>query len=200
MTRKTTIQNPAIAARKVPRQQRAILMVDSILQAAAHILEEQNEPFTTNHIAARAGASIGSLYQYFPGADAIMASLMERHVADEREKAELVLATVRGGKAAVIRKLLVAYVQAHTDAPGLTARLHALAPGFGLQQQLAEARNAQAIRIAQMTGWREEDVLVSVMAVEGVVLGMLAIDPERLASQDFLDRLEAIAMAPLADD
>ena len=36
---------------------------------------------TTNHIAERAGVSIGSLYQYFPNKEAILVALLERHMS-----------------------------------------------------------------------------------------------------------------------
>lgn len=53
-----------------------------ILEAAAHILEQQGfEGYTTNSIAERAGVSIGSLYQYFPGKDAITIALIEQESA-----------------------------------------------------------------------------------------------------------------------
>lgn len=186
-----------IKARKAPKQRRAIVLVESIMQAAAHILEDGNVPFTTNHIAERAGVSIGSLYQYFPGADAIMAALIEQHVADERDAAEAILATINGSQTDVMRNLLVAFVSAHANAPRLTARLHALAPNFGLQDHLASARDAQAVRISQAMDLPEADVALSVMAVEGVVLAMLVSDPARLTSNTFIDRLYAIALAPL---
>ena len=53
-----------------------------ILEAAAHILEQQGfEGYTTNSIAERAGVSIGSLYQYYPGKDAITIALIEQESA-----------------------------------------------------------------------------------------------------------------------
>jgi len=97
-----------------------------------------------------------------------------------------------------MRELLIAFVNAHADAPRLTARLHALAPGFGLQGQLDKARNEQAARIAEVMGLPEQDVLISVMAVEGVVLAMLATDPARLKTPAFIDKLYAITLAPLS--
>ncbi len=49
---------------------------------AARILEERGlDGYTTNAIAERAGVSIGSLYQYFPGKDALTAVLLEREKA-----------------------------------------------------------------------------------------------------------------------
>jgi AcrR family transcriptional regulator len=35
---------------------------------------------TTNHIAEAAGVSVGSLYQYFPNKEAIVAALLDRHI------------------------------------------------------------------------------------------------------------------------
>ena len=53
-----------------------------ILEAAARILELHGfEGFNTNAIAARAGVSIGSLYQYFRSKDALLSALIEREVA-----------------------------------------------------------------------------------------------------------------------
>ena len=70
---------PDLAPRKSPRQRRAAVTVEAILQAAAHILEDQRlEGFNTNRVAARAGVSIGSLYQYFPSKDAILAALIRQ--------------------------------------------------------------------------------------------------------------------------
>ncbi len=66
--------------RKVPRQPRAKATVDAILLATAHILKTESfERATTNRIAERAGVSIGSLYQYFPNKQAVIAALQERH-------------------------------------------------------------------------------------------------------------------------
>lgn len=200
MARPTALQSPALKPRKTPKQRRATITVEAILEAAAHILEDGCHPFTTNHIAERAGVSIGSLYQYFPSANAIMAALIEKHVADELSAADTILARANGPKTDVLRDLLLAFVDAHADKPRLTARLHALAAGFDLQEHLAAARDAQATRIAQVTGWPEADVLISVMAVEGVVLAMLASRPQLLRSGAFMDRLYAIASAPFETD
>ncbi len=67
------------APRKQARQSRARETIEGILQASAQIVARHGlEGLTTNHIAERAGVSIGSLYQYFPGKDAVFHSLIER--------------------------------------------------------------------------------------------------------------------------
>ncbi|KCZ89007.1 TetR/AcrR family transcriptional regulator [Hyphomonas jannaschiana] len=69
---------PAIPRpRKAPVQARSAATVEAILEAAAHILENEGfDGYTTNAIARRAGVSIGSLYQYFPNKDAVTAALV----------------------------------------------------------------------------------------------------------------------------
>ncbi len=72
-----------LSPRKRPRQQRARLTVEAILEAAAQVFESEGYAVgTTNRIAERAGVSIGSLYQYFPNKDAILVALVERHVEE----------------------------------------------------------------------------------------------------------------------
>ena len=68
-------------ARRYPRQRRARDTVDTILEAAGEVIADRGWPkTTTNHIAQRAGVSIGSVYQYFPNKESILVALMERHL------------------------------------------------------------------------------------------------------------------------
>ncbi|OEZ54023.1 TetR/AcrR family transcriptional regulator [Duganella sp. HH105] len=69
----------ALRLRKAPRQRRAVHTVDALLEAAALVLEADGlEGFNTNAVARRAGASVGSLYQYFPSKEALTLALMLR--------------------------------------------------------------------------------------------------------------------------
>jgi AcrR family transcriptional regulator len=66
-------------------QERAKATVDAILAATARILvKEGYDHASTNKIAAAAGVSIGSLYQYFPSKEALVAALIEEHVVEMR--------------------------------------------------------------------------------------------------------------------
>src|SRR5262245_46904842 len=72
--------------RRKPKQARSQQRVDHLLNVAAQVFEEVGyEAATTNAIAARAGVSIGSLYQFFPNKDAILDALMDRYL-DELER------------------------------------------------------------------------------------------------------------------
>ncbi|WP_022721286.1 TetR/AcrR family transcriptional regulator [Rhodopseudomonas sp. B29] len=68
--------------RKSPRQARSAETVRAIVEAAARILEQGGlGVFTTNAVAERAGVSIGSLYQYFPGKEALIGALIVRETS-----------------------------------------------------------------------------------------------------------------------
>lgn len=71
-----------LRVRKTPRQRRAVHTVDALLEAAAQVLETAGlQGFNTNAVARRAGASVGSLYQYFPSKDALTLALLLREDA-----------------------------------------------------------------------------------------------------------------------
>src|SRR4051794_7645834 len=79
--RRPLAQQLRVDVRKQPRQARAQATVECILRATAHILVEQGyDRITTNHVAERAGVSIGSIYQYFPSKEALVAALVDRHL------------------------------------------------------------------------------------------------------------------------
>lgn len=70
-----------LSMKKRPTQGRSQATVEAVLTATAQLLAEGGYAgLTTNHIAERAGVSIGSIYQYFPGKEAIVAQVTERTV------------------------------------------------------------------------------------------------------------------------
>ena len=69
-----------IKPRKIPAQARSRVTVDAIIQATTYILTEVGwDGLTTNAIAERAGVNIGSLYQFFPNKEAVVAELQRLH-------------------------------------------------------------------------------------------------------------------------
>lgn len=69
--------------RKRPRHERSRGIVDAILEGAARLLEQGRAgDLTTNRVAEIAGVSIGSLYQYFPGKQAILAAVAQKRIRE----------------------------------------------------------------------------------------------------------------------
>ena len=73
--------------RKRPNQSRSRALVDAVAQACLRILDEEgDEALTVARIAEVSGAAVGSIYQYFPNKDAIVAMLYERVLDQESEQ------------------------------------------------------------------------------------------------------------------
>jgi AcrR family transcriptional regulator len=73
--------------RRIPQQERAEKRMQDMLAAAGAVIAERGlEAATMTEIAARAGASIGAVYQYFPNKDALAIALRTEYGAlmDER--------------------------------------------------------------------------------------------------------------------
>ncbi len=76
---KTIETKPLYLLRKYPNQKRSRATVDAVLDAGARLLLTIGyDKASTNRIAEKAGVSIGSLYEYFPGKEAIFAEIRRR--------------------------------------------------------------------------------------------------------------------------
>jgi AcrR family transcriptional regulator len=116
-----------LKARKVPGQARSRETVSVILEASARILESDGlRGFNTNAIAARAGVSVGSLYQYFPNKDAIVLALIGSY---EEVLHNAALEAVQAGRGEELKRrlrlLVRALVTVHYRRPRLNRVLEA---------------------------------------------------------------------------
>ena len=67
--------------RKRPVQARSNASVNAILEATIQVLRKVGkEQLTTTLVAARAGVSVGTLYQYFPNKSALLQAVLTRHL------------------------------------------------------------------------------------------------------------------------
>lgn len=114
--------SPAGARRK-PAQRRSQDTVTAILDAAARVFEERGfEAGTTNHVAQRAGVSIGSLYEYFPNKDSLVVALVEREL--ENERARLLALLAPAANAAELEAALRAFVETVVELHARRPELH----------------------------------------------------------------------------
>jgi AcrR family transcriptional regulator len=109
--------------RNEPVQARSSERIDALLDAASAVVAEVGiERLTTAMVAERAGASIGTVYRYFPDRIAVLAAMslrgFERFLRKSVEKLEEhPPATVDD----VFSALIDAGVQMHRDEPGFTS-------------------------------------------------------------------------------
>lgn len=135
--------------RKTPRQARSTVTVAAIHEAGIQVLLAGGYArFTTTRVAERAGVSIGSLYQYYPNKQSLLAALLREHLEGVVTAVEAACREAEGQPLAVlVRRLVRGFVQAKLRRMEVSLALYgpmAEANGAAIAQA-AGARGAQAI-------------------------------------------------------
>ncbi len=97
---------PDYMPKKWPKQSRSKMSFDAMVDACARILRKEGyEGLTTNHIAKVAGVGIGTLYDFFPDKETVVAVLAEKLMAASMAKMQAAFAECRtlGPWPAVVR-------------------------------------------------------------------------------------------------
>lgn len=112
--------------RKRPRQARATVTLDAIIEATIQVLlSEGLHRLTTTRVAERAGVSVGTMYQYFPHKQALLYALNERYLDIVAGKVEKACQELRGASTPEMVEALVAtYWQAKTERRDVTRALY----------------------------------------------------------------------------
>jgi len=100
--------------RKQPRQARSRALVGALLDALTRVLNRvELDEATTNAIAEQAGVSVGSLYQYFPNKQALVAALIRRQAQGDIDDALSLLHASPPVPLEVLLPQLVRHVVSH---------------------------------------------------------------------------------------
>ena len=188
--------------RRIPQQRRSRVTVDAIVEAAAHLLAARGwHASTTNHIAERAGVSIGSLYKYFPNKPSILAEVARRRIAGEVSG----IAATMQAHADDPRAMLGAMVDATVERYAVNAALDtALMEHLGPMEVARFLRDAEGAVVEMTEGYlarhrarlRARDgeeggavAFVVVHALRGVLVAAAARGPALLRAQSFREAL-----------
>lgn len=114
-------RRPQTNPRKHAAQRRSRATVAALIEATARILVSEGfDKASTNRIAERAGVSIGSLYQYFPSKEALVAAVIDRHNEKVMKLAMRALADVAAQPLEIsVRRLVEVAIEAHRIDPKL---------------------------------------------------------------------------------
>lgn len=100
--------------RKSPVQARSAASVEAILEATVQVLlSVGKERLTTTRVAARAGVSVGTLYQYFPNKSSLLQAALLRHLQAVSDAVEQVCREQHGN---TLEQMATALVTAFLDA------------------------------------------------------------------------------------
>ena len=189
--------------RKRPRQERSKATVDTILAATARVLVKKGfDGLTTNSVAEQAGVSIGSLYQYFPSKEALVAALIEQHI--EEMHAALLSEMTRVAQlpmAQAVRALIELTIHAHSIEPELHRVLTEQVPRVGRLARLAEADSICRRMVAGILSARKDELAITdpdtaafilVASIESITHRAALFAPERLRDPRLVD--ESVAM------
>jgi AcrR family transcriptional regulator len=133
---------PTLTPRKSPVQERSSATVEAILQATIQVLlKEGKERLTTTRVAARAGVSVGTLYQYFPNKKSLLQAVLRRHLEEVSGAVERVCREQTGKPLAeMVPALIHAFLTAKMRDPKASAALYSVSSdvdGFSIARQLS---------------------------------------------------------------
>jgi AcrR family transcriptional regulator len=171
------------------------------------LLERGLDGLTTNHVAAAAGLSPGSLYQYFPDKEAVLDEVVARYADDleDRVTRAFVDTVAVRDPAEAVRRVVLALVDALGEHPALLRAVAQRLPRAGDDRRAAFARRVDALLTSTLVarygaGTRHPAGTVAwllVRTVESLAVGYVLEDPpiDRAA---FADEMTALVLAYLA--
>ncbi|UGQ48605.1 TetR/AcrR family transcriptional regulator [Massilia endophytica] len=155
-------RRPPVKPRKEASQQRSRATVDALVEATARILVRDGyDKASTNRIAEEAGVSIGSLYQYFPAKEALVAAVIDRHQSDimgivHAAVAEAEELPLRDG----VHRLVAAAIEAHSVDPKLHRVLAEQLPHTGTPRNVEAHQRENFAMVRNYLEKRKEEIRV----------------------------------------
>src|SRR5476649_1584223 len=124
--------------RKSAVQARSVATVEALHTATLQVLTQQGLiRCTTTRVAKRAGMSVGSLYQYYPNRDALLATVLEQHLNTVATAVETACQQCRG-QSVIHRRRDWSWPIWRQNCTALTSQRHFTAlPGSGMVPDLS---------------------------------------------------------------
>lgn len=167
----------AMEVARAPKRQRGRARVEALLTAAAGLFAEKGYQATTmTEIAAAAGASIGSLYQFFPSKPVLAEALLQGYLQQLHQALDRIEAELDGLDAAALAAALLALMLGLLRDRNLALlMLEAVDDAVSLRQQW---RMELRQRLADLLrGWRLAAPRAEWMPVAIVVLQLMKAAP-----------------------
>lgn len=181
------------------------------MRATAHILVADGyDGLSTNRVAERAGVSVGSLYQYFPNKEALVAALVHRHV-DEMlgtlvaEAPRLMALPLEPA----VRRFVELMIDAHRVDPALHKVFVEQMPRIGDLARIESVQDRGVALARTYLGLHVDEIrpcdldlaaFMIVMTVEAVTHGAVLMKPGLLAQPALVEEATALVVRYLRRD
>lgn len=189
-----SINKTALKPRKSPVQARSTATIEVLHEATIQVLlKEGIVKCNTTRIAERAGVSVGSIYQYYPNRDSLLAAVLQRHLDRVAEKIEeLCLKYEKTSIKTLISALVDEIILAKLSNPEESKALYAISGergGLDLSKRMNDRMLAAISNLLESASDIEfDDSQIVAEFVLGAIMGLI----RRVLENQVTDKVEQI--------
>jgi AcrR family transcriptional regulator len=162
--------------RKTPVQARSAESVSAILEATIQVLlDVGKERLTTTRVAARAGVSVGTLYQYFPNKSALLQAVLKRHFSEITDAIEAVCHEQRGKSLSQMATALVtAFLEAKMRDVNTSLALYSVGGNVDAEKIVRQVGIRTSKAVAEMLETTHEQLTEDPRLIASMLQGTMA--------------------------
>ncbi|MFK8985699.1 TetR/AcrR family transcriptional regulator [Acinetobacter seifertii] len=189
-----SINKTALNPRKSPVQARSTATIEVLHEATIQVLlKEGIVKCNTTRIAERAGVSVGSIYQYYPNRDSLLAAVLQRHLDSVAEKIEeLCLKYEKNSIKTLISALVDEIILAKLSNPEESKALYAISGergGLDLSKRMNDRMLAAVSNLLESASDIEfDDSQIVAEFVLGAIMGLI----RRVLENQVTDKVEQV--------
>ncbi|QNW97089.1 TetR family transcriptional regulator [Acinetobacter seifertii] len=189
-----SINKTALKPRKSPVQARSTATIEVLHEATIQVLlKEGIVKCNTTRIAERAGVSVGSIYQYYPNRDSLLAAVLQRHLDSVAEKIEeLCLKYEKTSIKTLISALVDEIILAKLSNPEESKALYAISGergGLDLSKRMNDRMLAAVSNLLESASDIEfDDSQIVAEFVLGAIMGLI----RRVLENQITDKVEQV--------
>ncbi|WP_410566229.1 TetR/AcrR family transcriptional regulator [Acinetobacter sp. H1(2024)] len=189
-----SINKTALKPRKSPVQARSTATIEVLHEATIQVLlKEGIVKCNTTRIAERAGVSVGSIYQYYPNRDSLLAAVLQRHLDRVAEKIEeLCLKYEKTSIRTLISALVDEIILAKLSNPEESKALYAISGergGLDLSKRMNDRMSAAVSNLLESASDIEfDDSQIVAEFVLGAIMGLI----RRVLENQVTDKVEQV--------
>jgi AcrR family transcriptional regulator len=168
-------RSASLTPRKRPQQRRSRVTIDTLFEATIQVLLANGlDKITTIQIAERAGVSIGTLYQYFPNKNALLAAVVKRHVSGVVDATIAACKTAHGKTIAeMCATMMSAFVDAKTRRPEVSRALYLPSAAVNADAIVKEEAGRCAVAVHDMLITASNAKFAQPQLVSNVLIGSI---------------------------